>query len=230
MRYEKLMTAIVLFAMSAGVSMANLSSRFPGQGYTFGIMSTGATEVVVGTVVSVSYDEDVDASVLSRKKYDLNYIMRFLPRRVLRGSIIPYDYKKDRGEGGAITVQYRDPSPFLFPNDDSVVFRPEVGLTYLLFLTPRMGTNSFDLADSRYGIIPILPSLLRDQAEQKDAWGLLVGTLESSNTPRLFHDPLFDFLIHCDDIQNDKKLELRKLNKEYYKRQLVIIKQILEKQ
>jgi len=217
-----------VFAISAGVSMANLGGGPSEQAYTFGIMSTGATDVVVGVVASVSYDEDVDAAVLGRKQDTLGYKMSFLPRRVFRGSILPYGKRKDKGESGAITVHYRDMSPFFFSDSAKVLFRPEVGLTYLLFLTPRKATDAFDLADNRFGILLVLPALLWDEAEQKDEWGLLVGTLESGDIPRYFHDTLFDFLIHCDDISEERKMQLRKINKEYYKQQLVIIQRIVK--
>lgn len=218
-----LAVCMILEWVLVNASMGQPSGTPSSQVSTFVNMSTSATDVVVGVVASVSYNEDIDAAVLGRERDTLGYKIRVLPGRVLRGTILPYGKRKDKAESGAITVYYRDRTPFSYSGSIKVLFRPEVGLTYLLYLTPRKETDAFDLADSSLGILPILPLL--GQAEKKDEWGLLLGTLESGDMPRYIHDTMFDMLIHSREISEEMKIQLRDANKKYYKQLLFSIQQ-----
>lgn len=187
-------------------------------------LESEATDIVLGLVVGIEYNEDVDATVAAMRQNRLRYKMRVLPIRVIRGTIVPYVPKEDNIHEVGITVQYYDRSLGVSgAPPGKVLIPPQPSFLCLLFLKHKKA-DLYELSEHRLGALPMSKKVSR--AEEKDPWAMIVMTLGDPEVPKYVHDEIFTYLVD-QGIQEKKEGELREAHQHYYENLLASVREEL---
>ncbi len=179
-----------------------------------------ATDIVLGFVMGIKYDEYVDPA---KNRGRVRYTMRIVPFRVLRGGIEPYE-GGDNAQAVAITVEYHHPGTVFGGGRPKVLVRPQQILPSLLFLNHKED-DLYKLSNPRMGILPMYPDVLG--GNETDIWAMIMTTLEDVRIPRYIHDRIVKYFMRS-KLSAEKKEELNQIDTQYYKKLSASIEQKLQ--
>lgn len=210
------------------------------QGSLIKRLTADATDVVLGAIVAVEYNEDVDPTRLLPETSNLKYKMRVVPLHVFHGDIAPVETgsrRENNMDEVGITVQYHA-SLRGFPGSGapygSTIVRPHPRFLCLLFLKHKKA-DLYELSDRYLGALPISPDLWKEKEKGGGKpWSLIVATLSDPDLPRYIHDRIFGYLAgkysygSKHELSKEKKKELREAHRKYYKSLLSSVKEELD--
>ncbi len=213
--------------LSEAFGETNAETKRDTQGSLIKRLSTDATDVVLGAIVAVEYNEDVDPTLLIQKRNHLRYKMRVVPLRVFHGDMVPVRKAREKRKMDelAITVQYHTNAPIFsragYFRKQSIV-DPSLRFLCLLFLKHKEA-DLYELSDSYLGALPISPDLWKEKEKGgKKPWSLIVATLSDPDLPRYIHDRIFEYLAGKysgaarHKLSEERKKELREAHRKYY--------------